>query len=602
MAKNREMLKEAIAEAKAVKEMAIANAKAALEEAFTPQLKSMLSLKLQEMEMEEDEYLNEYSEEHEDPETKGRIMTKDVTEEVDLEELLAELELEEEEEPLYEAEEDEDEEEDEATEDVDLSDEEIKDMIEDVLAQMIKDGEIEAGPNFEAEEGEEDEEEVNLEELLKEIEEMEKDEYSTNEIFDPSAPIVGMAGLGFLGGVISLAASYWYSRGEIKEEELMERMIDLMKAYKVGPDRLNKEWETMKKDMEKNPQLKQKVLDNLDLIQKMGLSLDEAETGNPMLDALKSVAADQNISLSSIVKGSEKVKDTVEKIDKGGSTEIAELTNLSEADIPSEAAVKAAADKLAAAVKSGEISQEDFQAFLQAGREEAKDDMATLSEAEGEDIKTMIKNDIKDLEKDRRIGKIASIVGIGTGILGLVALGLGFGADAAAVNAAKAFEVVKVAPEVLIGLASLAGGAFAGIAGANKAYKAKMGIASKEYQLKKMDEELTEAYSTIKSLRSELNEINLLNAKLLYTNKIFKAKNLNENQKVKVLSSFDKAKNVGEVKMVYETLNEGIKVAKTTIKENLGRASKSTVTPTAKQPIVESNDVFKRMQKLAGLI
>jgi hypothetical protein len=58
MAKNREMLKEAIAEAKAVKEMAIANAKAALEEAFTPQLKSMLSMKLQEMEMEEDDYGN----------------------------------------------------------------------------------------------------------------------------------------------------------------------------------------------------------------------------------------------------------------------------------------------------------------------------------------------------------------------------------------------------------------------------------------------------------------------------------------------------------------------------------------------------------------
>ena len=118
----------------------------------------------------------------------------------------------------------------------------------------------------------------------------------------------------------------------------------------------------------------------------------------------------------------------------------------------------------------------------------------------------------------------------------------------------------------------------------------------------KMKGDLEEAMKTIKTLRSELNEINLLNAKLLYTNKIFKAKNLNENQKVKVLSSFDKANNVGEVKMVYETLNEGIKVAKTTIKENLGRASKSTVTPTAKQPIVESNDVFKRMQKLAGII
>jgi len=117
-----------------------------------------------------------------------------------------------------------------------------------------------------------------------------------------------------------------------------------------------------------------------------------------------------------------------------------------------------------------------------------------------------------------------------------------------------------------------------------------------------LEAELAEAMSTIESLKSELNEINLLNAKLLYTNKIFKAKNLNENQKVKVLSSFDKAKTVGEVKMVFETLNEGIKVNKNTIKENLGSASKAMVTPNAKKPIVESNEAFARMQKLAGII
>ena len=116
------------------------------------------------------------------------------------------------------------------------------------------------------------------------------------------------------------------------------------------------------------------------------------------------------------------------------------------------------------------------------------------------------------------------------------------------------------------------------------------------------EEELTEAYSTIEALKNELNEINLLNAKLLYSNKIFKAKNLNESQKVKVLSSFDRATTVGEVKMVFETLNEGIKSPKNTIKENLGSASKSTIAPTAKKPIVESNDAFLRMQKLAGLI
>jgi hypothetical protein len=116
--------------------------------------------------------------------------------------------------------------------------------------------------------------------------------------------------------------------------------------------------------------------------------------------------------------------------------------------------------------------------------------------------------------------------------------------------------------------------------------------------------ELENAHATINTLRSELNEINLLNAKLLYTNKIFKAKTLNEEQKVKVLSSFDKATTVKEVKLVYSTLNEGLKVKTNPIRENLGRASKATNTPvvTTKQPIVESNAVFDRMRKLAGLI
>ena len=116
--------------------------------------------------------------------------------------------------------------------------------------------------------------------------------------------------------------------------------------------------------------------------------------------------------------------------------------------------------------------------------------------------------------------------------------------------------------------------------------------------------ELENAHTVINTLRSELNEINLLNAKLLYTNKIFKAKTLNEEQKVKVLSSFDKATTVKEVKLVYSTLNEGLKVKNTPIRENLGRASKATNTPVVntKQPIVESNAVFDRMRKLAGLI
>jgi hypothetical protein len=114
--------------------------------------------------------------------------------------------------------------------------------------------------------------------------------------------------------------------------------------------------------------------------------------------------------------------------------------------------------------------------------------------------------------------------------------------------------------------------------------------------------ELAEAYTAIDVLRSELTEINMLNAKLLYTNKIFKSKNLSESQKVKVLSSFDKAVTVKEVKLVYETLNEGLKVKTAPTNNNVGRASKTTLSPTVKKPIIESNEAFTRMQKLAGLI
>jgi len=113
--------------------------------------------------------------------------------------------------------------------------------------------------------------------------------------------------------------------------------------------------------------------------------------------------------------------------------------------------------------------------------------------------------------------------------------------------------------------------------------------------------ELDEAMSTIAILRSELNEVNLLNAKLLYVNKLFKAKTLNESQKVKVINAFDRAETVKEAKNIYETLNESLSLAKkSSLKENLSFASKA-VGVADKSIIVESNDFVARMQKLAGI-
>lgn len=126
-----------------------------------------------------------------------------------------------------------------------------------------------------------------------------------------------------------------------------------------------------------------------------------------------------------------------------------------------------------------------------------------------------------------------------------------------------------------------------------------------EAKKKEMDEakkDLEEAIATIKTLQTELNEVNLLNAKLLYTNKIFKAKSLNEAQKVKVLKAFDKATNVKEVKTVYNTLSESLSTkTKSTIKESVGFASKAAGVAPA-QPIVESDSAIRRMQQLAGII
>ena len=123
-------------------------------------------------------------------------------------------------------------------------------------------------------------------------------------------------------------------------------------------------------------------------------------------------------------------------------------------------------------------------------------------------------------------------------------------------------------------------------------------------EAKDEDKEVKEALEEVNKLRAELNEVNLLNAKLLYTNKLFRAKNLSEAQKVKVLESFDNATTVKETKLVFDTLSEGIKSApKKSINEVKGSASKvvGSITKTVKQPIVESNDMVARFQKLAGI-
>ena len=118
-----------------------------------------------------------------------------------------------------------------------------------------------------------------------------------------------------------------------------------------------------------------------------------------------------------------------------------------------------------------------------------------------------------------------------------------------------------------------------------------------------MEGELEEAYSTIKSLKNTINEVNLLNSKLLFSNKLFRMHSLSESQKMNVIETFDRAVSVREVKLVYTTLAESlvpVTSRKRTVTE--GFASKTTrSTAPSKNVIVESNNFATRMQKLAGL-
>lgn len=116
---------------------------------------------------------------------------------------------------------------------------------------------------------------------------------------------------------------------------------------------------------------------------------------------------------------------------------------------------------------------------------------------------------------------------------------------------------------------------------------------------KKMEEELEEAKATIEQMRQDLQEVNLLNAKYLYMNKLFKSKTLTESQKVKVINALDRASSVTEVKNTYETLKESFE-AKKQLKESIGFASQAAgIAP--KQPIIEQDNMMSRWQKLAGI-
>ena len=130
-------------------------------------------------------------------------------------------------------------------------------------------------------------------------------------------------------------------------------------------------------------------------------------------------------------------------------------------------------------------------------------------------------------------------------------------------------------------------------------------------EVARLQSELSEALSTVSTLKKTINEVNLLNAKLLYTNKLFRNYNLTNEQKVKVVENLDRTTSVREVKLVYATLSESMKFTGTQrkvaqVKKNIteGLASKpSASTAPAKEIISENtNELANRFKQLAGIV
>ena len=434
---NRDLLKEAIADAKAVKETAIVNAKAALEEAFTPYLKERLAAKLAEMDnMDEDETMEE-----------GKMKEKDMKEGYDMDE-------------SYEMEE--------------------ADDRKGYEGQMGKKklGTKEMSEADEMEEGK-DLDEMDLDELLRELDELNEEEDLINNPKGPTAH----------GNVEEDA------RTDAEEEGYKDGMKDEKEDEDEEIDLENMSEEDLKSFIE-------------DVIADM-VSAGELE-GN--------------------VEGEE--EDDEVEIEDEEETELMERKKYggNKGDVP--------------AAKRG--------------------DKKDTAEEEGvEDYKKRVKEiyDIGAMNISDTQAILAAIAGaVGVPLISII----------------SAYAEDK-------------------IRGVKDLIKGKKPAMEEGDEVEEMKKEMEE-------LKSELNEINLLNSKLLYVNKIFKAKNLTESQKSKVLEAFDKATTVKEAKLVYETLSTEVKERKSSVTESMiGGASKAAGIAPTKSPILEVNDQFARWQTLAGI-
>ena len=254
-------------------------------------------------------------------------------------------------------------------------------------------------------------------------------------------------------------------------------------------------------------------------------------------------------------------------------------------------------------------------------------EIESLEEKEDDDVKKEAKDmdedkdDMKEAEETNEAVGAAVIAGIYIGSLPLLAIKAKVDMMSSEDRAAWAQRHPKL-NKLMTTLGAIGSGAASakrreeGVTEEKVATDAEMAKAEKELaeiMSETVNTELEETKAALKTIRNELNEVNLLNSKLLYVNRIFKANQLDESQKLRVVETLDKAESTKEAKLIYETIKDTFNVAKSKkgsikakariIKEGLGMASKAAGTSTApkKEVISESNNMVSRFQKLANI-
>ena len=124
------------------------------------------------------------------------------------------------------------------------------------------------------------------------------------------------------------------------------------------------------------------------------------------------------------------------------------------------------------------------------------------------------------------------------------------------------------------------------------------------FENKQLNERVKQYEQVVDELKENLHEVNISNARLLYTNRVLRNASLNERQKNKIAEAISKAGSVTEAKTIYETLENAVptqsKRGPQSLSEAITRPS-SVIRATRKEAAPSSDPFTDRMKKLAGI-